>query len=243
MVMLDMLCLYTHIDVFFVYSSWQKNFIETRWPIDSKRVVFTPFMVDANFFRPAFAQLSPISKPAGQDARLMICSVGLEFRDYPTLIAAVEGLDIQVIIAAASPWSKRSNELKDRAIPENVIVKRFSQYELRNVYADSQLVVMPLYNVDFQAGVTAILEAMAMEKPVICTRTPGQTDVVVDGLTGVYVPPQDVQALRRAIVDLLGQPEKMRRMGLEGRSRILESMSLDCYITRLEKYVLRDSDH
>jgi hypothetical protein len=38
---------------------------------------------------------------------------------------------------------------------------------------------VPLLDVPFQAGVTTILEAMAMEKTVICSRTLGQTDVHV----------------------------------------------------------------
>jgi glycosyltransferase involved in cell wall biosynthesis len=234
---LDWLRVYTHIDLFFVYSTWQKNFIQTRWGLPEARVIFTPFMVDADFFSSASAQGKGLKKSWRREDLPLICSVGLEFRDYPTLIEAVRGLNVQVVVAAASPWSKRANEMENRTVPDNVIVERFSQYELRGIYADSQLMVMPLYKVNFQAGVTAILEAMAMEKPVICTRTPGQTDVVVDGETGVYVAPQDPAALRNAIVYLLGQPELMQRMGHNGRARILDGMSLERYTSRLSAYV------
>jgi glycosyltransferase involved in cell wall biosynthesis len=58
---------------------------------------------------------------------------------------------------------------------------------------------MPLYQVDFQAGVTAILEAMAMGKAVICTRTPGQADIILEGETGLYAEPCDPATLRLAI--------------------------------------------
>src|SRR5205823_8678819 len=132
---------------------------------------------------------------ARQSDRPHICAVGLEARDYPTLIQAVSGLDLEVTIAAASPWSKRSDTTEGEAIPENVRVSRFTQFDLRQLYADCQFMVMPLYDVNFQAGVTAILEAMAMSRAVICSRTPGQTDVIVDGETGLYVPTSDPQAL------------------------------------------------
>jgi glycosyltransferase involved in cell wall biosynthesis len=219
----------SEIDTFFVYATAQKQFIESRWKIPSERVVFTPFMVDSQFFAPQ--QVIP------NQSQKMICAVGLERRDYPTLMRAVENLDVQVVIAAASPWSKRSDTTEGQSIPSNVTVKKFNQFELRQVYADSRFLVMPLYNVDFQAGVTAILEAMAMERTVICSRTTGQTDVIVASETGLYVPPENADALRDAIQKLLTNPIEAERMGKNGRKRIEQKMSLDCYVEHLNKFV------
>lgn len=238
MLFFDKLAIQSHIDTFFVYSTWQKQFIEKRWNVPSERVVFTPFMVDADFFAPD--QVTPGSTELSKellDGKPMICAVGLEFRDYPTLMKAVKGLDVHVVVAAGSPWSKREDSTKGEEIPENVTVRRFSQYDLRQVYADCTFMVMPLYNVEFQAGVTALLEAMAMSKAVICSQTPGQTDVVIPGETGLYVPPGDAQALRKAIKQLLENPKEAERMGQNGRKRISEYMSLDRYVERLNRYV------
>jgi glycosyltransferase involved in cell wall biosynthesis len=74
---------------------------------------------------------------------------------------------------------------------------------------------------------------MAMGRAVICSRTPGQTDVVVDSETGIYVPPGDAQALREAIEYLLYHPEIAERMGQAGRRRIEQSMNLESYVERL----------
>jgi len=230
--------LHSHIDTFFVYSTWQKNFIRERWRLPGERVVFTPFMVDANFFDPTFRDGNDGHLDGIPQNRPVICAVGLEFRDYPTLIAAVRDLDIEVVIAAASPWSKRASTTENQAVPENVKVRRYSQYELRFLYAKSEFLVMPLYNVNFQAGVTAILEAMAMGKAVICSRTPGQTDVVAEGESGIYVAPENPEALRIAILRLLNQPEQTMQMGGNGRQRILQEMSLECYVERLKHYVI-----
>jgi len=233
--LIDWLGLASHIDLFFVYSTWQKHFIEKRWKVPPERVQFTPFMVDADFFSPEKAAGDGFQ--AADPQRPIICSVGLEFRDYPTLIEAAKGLDVQVVIAAASPWSKRSDTTAGQNIPENVTVRRFSQYELRDLYAASRFVVLPLYNVNFQAGVTAILEGMAMEKAILCSRTPGQTDVIVENETGIYVPPGDPEALRAAIIRLIENPELAERLGKRGRQVVLEQMSLDCYTKRLLKFV------
>jgi glycosyltransferase involved in cell wall biosynthesis len=230
MLFFDRFGVQSHIDRFFVYSTWQKRFIERRWRIAPERVIFTPFMVDTRFFAPEQVTPSTSDTP-------LICSVGLEARDYPTLLAAVRDLDVCVTIAAASPWSKRADSTQDQAIPKNVTVHRFSQFDLRQLYADSRFMVMPLHNVEFQAGVTAILEAMAMGRAVICTRTPGQTDVIIDGETGLYVPPGDPQALAAAIKYLLANPREAERMGQAGRRLVEQSMSLDCYVERLRDVV------
>ncbi len=104
-------------------------------------------------------------------------------------------------------------------------------------YAASRFVVMPLDPVDFQAGVTAILEAMAMGKAVVCTRTPGQTDVIVDGENGLYVEPGDPDSLRAAIQWLLDHPREAEQMGSNGRRLVEQEMSLEQYVPRLAKWI------
>jgi glycosyltransferase involved in cell wall biosynthesis len=101
----------------------------------------------------------------------------------------------------------------------------------------SEFEVMPLFEVNFQAGVTAILEGMAMEKAIICSKTAGQTDIIVDHENGLYVPPGDVKALHEAIKYLLDHPDEAARMGKNGRSLIENEMSLKKYVKRLNQYV------
>ncbi|HXJ82114.1 MAG TPA: glycosyltransferase family 4 protein [Candidatus Methylomirabilis sp.] len=231
MLFLDWLGVHSHIDRFLVYSTWQKRFIENRWHIPPDRVTHIPFMVDTEFFAPERVSSTNTGDPP------MICSVGIEGRDYATLLKAVHGLDVRVIVAAASQWSKRADPIWNHEVPANVSVRRYSQAELRQVYSDSRFMVLPLHRVNFQAGVTAILEAMAMGRAVICSRTPGQTDVIVDRETGLYVPASDPPALRSAIRHLLAHPEEADRMGRAGRRLVEETMSLDRYVRRLHRYV------
>ena len=137
-----------------------------------------------------------------------------------------------VVIAAASPWAKRREHIHSSP-PSNVTFQKFTQYDLRQLYADCALLVMPLQDVKFQAGVTAILESLAMGKTVICSRVPGQTDVLVEDQTGRYVPAGDAVALRDKICQLLAQPEEAARMGQNGRLLVEQEMSLEQYVKRL----------
>lgn len=237
MILLDLLHLHSHIDLFFVYSIWQAGFIRTRWRLPARKVIHTPFMVDACFFSPE--QIPRNTWPGVLHGRHepVISAVGLEYRDYHTLMEAVRGLPVQAVLAAASPWSKRRDTTTGMQLPENVLVHSFSRYELRELYAVSRFVVMPLHPVDFQAGVTAILEAMAMGKAVICTRTPGQTDVIIDGENGLYVDPGDPGSMRHAIQWLLDHPQEADRMGRNGRGLVKQEMSLEQYVPRLARLI------
>ena len=228
MVFFDVFRLASQIDLFLVYSSWQKRFIEDRWGVQPGRVRLTPFMVDADFYSSHRVTAHP---------RQMICSAGLEFRDYRTLIEAVRGLDVEVVVAAASPYSKRANSAQGVELPPNVRICELSQYELRQLYANSLFVVVPLYEVNFQAGITVVLEAMAMERAVICSRTSGQADLVQDAYNGIQVAPRDPDALRRAIEHLLENPQLAAEMGANGRRLIDAEMSLDRFADRLGSFV------
>jgi glycosyltransferase involved in cell wall biosynthesis len=209
MALMRALRLTSRIDRMVVYSSRQRDLIATTLAYPLDRIVLSPFMVDTTFFAP-----DAVDTPR----RRMICSAGLEFRDYPTMVEAVRGLDAEVILAAASPWSKRRDLSGDVAIPANVTVDRFGFADLRTLYASAELVVVPLVDTDFQAGITTILEAMAMGKAVVCSATTGQTDVLVDGRTGLYVPPGDPAALRAAIERLLGDPDHAAELGRAARA-------------------------
>ena len=63
------------------------------------------------------------------------------------------------------------------------------------------------------------LEAMAHGKPVVASAVGGLLDLVVDGETGLLVPPRDPGALRAAIQRLLGDTELRLRLGSAARER------------------------
>src|SRR5438094_9732319 len=66
----------------------------------------------------------------------------------------------------------------------------------------------------------AVLEAMAMRKPVVATTTGGLPEIVQDGQTGILVPPGEPNALAQAIVSLLQDSTRGVAMGRSGRSRV-----------------------
>lgn len=79
--------------------------------------------------------------------------------------------------------------------------------------------VLPSYREGFPRS---ILEAMACGLPVVTTDIRGCREAVVDGTTGLIVPPRDAQALTAAVSHLLDHPELARQMGDAGRRRAVD---------------------
>jgi len=71
----------------------------------------------------------------------------------------------------------------------------------------------------------ACAEAMAHGRPVVASAVGGLLDLVVDGETGLLVPPGDVPALRAALERLLGDAELRLRLGTAARERARELLS------------------
>ena len=80
---------------------------------------------------------------------------------------------------------------------------------------------------DWEGMSNAILEAMAAGLPVVATAVGGTPEVVVDGVTGLLVPPRDPDALAEAITRLLRDPDLRRKMGRAGRERVQQHFSVE----------------
>jgi glycosyltransferase involved in cell wall biosynthesis len=159
-------------------------------------------------------------------------------RDYATLVEAMRDLIVPCHIAAKIDIGKTDRWMTDlrdpTALPPHITLGSKPYPELRALYARSRFVVLPLQPTDTDNGVTAMTEAMAMGKAVICTRVDGQRDVLQDGVNGLFVPPRDPGALREAIEYLWTHPDVCERMGLEGRKRIEQFHTLDRFVTGVQ---------
>ena len=102
--------------------------------------------------------------------------------------------------------------------------------ELARLYAGAAVVACPSRREGFGM---ACLEAMAYGKPVVASAVGGLLDLVVDGETGLLVPPRDPQALRAALERLLADAELRHRLGAAARERAAAEFSWDSAIKRL----------
>ena len=81
------------------------------------------------------------------------------------------------------------------------------------------MVVLPSYR---EGTPRVLLEAAAMEKPIVATDVPGCREAVVDGKTGLLVPARDSEALADGVMKLLANRRLRIQMGRAGRKRMVE---------------------
>lgn len=202
-----------------------RNFLKLKAPPERIRVI--PFGIDHHFFSPV--------KEVDQLNNFVLTTGEIRTRDYATLFKAVAELPIKVFAAASGSWyAREKNTNLEIPKPVNVVLShRLSPAELRAAYAQSSFVVVPLYDAPHSAGATTVLEAMAMGRAVIVSRSSGILDYVIDGQTGILVSPGNVEEMREVIAHLLSHPEEAQRLGQNARQRIEAELNIDVYVKQI----------
>lgn len=217
------------IDRILIWSSVQRRIAIDELGVPEHKIKLLKRGTDQKFWHPI---------PAETD---MICSVGMEMRDYPTLVEALRPLDIPCHIATGAARGtifetvQRLYNIDE--MPDNISVGSKSYEELRRMYSRCRFTVISLLPTDSDNGLTALLESMAMGKPVICSRAEGQVDVIEDGVNGIYVPLQDPEALREAIVDLWNDPNRAEEMGKKARQHIEQYHTMEQFVKAIKNEV------
>jgi hypothetical protein len=164
-----------------VLSRWERDRFAATWAVDSERVFVTPYchtLGDADL-------AAPTSPDGG------IFGGGNSLRDYGPLVDAVAELDERVVLAT---------KLLEGPLPENVTAEPVPEQRFFELMRRARVVVVPLADRDDRtAGQQTYLNAMALGKPTIVTDSPGVSEYVEDGRTGLLVPPGDAAALGRAL--------------------------------------------
>lgn len=177
--------------------------------LDPDRVLSLPIPVDDRFFTPA------------ADGGETVLAVGKDLaRDYRTLFAAVEPLGVETVVVA------HERNLEGTSPPANAtLAERLSFAQLRDAYANAACVVLPQRSDAYSfgsegGGLTALLEAMAMGRPIVASDRAILHDYVDDGVEALLVPPEEAGALREAVERVLGDPALARSLGEAARARV-----------------------
>jgi glycosyltransferase involved in cell wall biosynthesis len=203
----------------------QDNLIRLGAPRERVRLIH--YSIDQNFFTPRL----DIKPRQG-----VIMSIGEpRSRDYASLFEAVKGLPLTLEVAGFGHWYAREKDSSvNGSIPKNVtMLKHLLQNELRDQYASSQFVVIPVHDLVYSAGATASMEAGSMGRAVIAFHSRGISDYILDGETGILVEPGNVQAMRDSIQFLLANPKEAKRLGENARQRILDELNLETYVNNI----------
>jgi phosphatidylinositol alpha-1,6-mannosyltransferase len=199
-----------------------------------------PCGVDPQRFRPRDG--SALRRELGVDGRPVLLTLArlVRRKGHDLVIRALAQVrrqvpDVTYLIAGSgeAAYVESLRELARRCGVEDAVrfLGRVGDERLPELYSASLLYVMASRSNEASGnyegfGIT-YLEANACGIPVIGADTGGVADAIADGETGFLVPPEDVPALTRRLLQLLEDPGLARRMGEAGRSRVLSDLSWD----------------
>jgi glycosyltransferase involved in cell wall biosynthesis len=112
-------------------------------------------------------------------------------------------------------------------LPANVKVLGFRR-DVENIFREGSVHIFPS---SLEGSAKTTYEAAACALAQITTREAG--DVVIDGLNGIIIPPNDTNALVSAIKFLYDRPDLVRQFGAAGRERVLENFTWDYFRKRV----------
>ncbi len=104
--------------------------------------------------------------------------------------------------------------------------------DVPRIIATFDVAVLPSY---FEGMGRVLLEAMAMEKPVVGTRVGGIPDLIEEGLNGCLVSPGDEKELASAVLSILNDKGLATKMGKAGRMKMTDRFSADTMVRSIEK--------
>jgi glycosyltransferase involved in cell wall biosynthesis len=148
-----------------------------------------------------------------------VFSAGLDRgRDYKTLIHALNGIDIQVRIAAPD------RALKGLRLADNIELLGcvWGRDYLKQLSNATAVVVASRPDVAYPTGQTVILNALATGVPVVATGTVPLRDYLQHETNALLAPPDDPAALRNQVLRLIGDPELRRRLAKNGIQDVRE---------------------
>lgn len=222
------------VDLFVTGTTSQTKFLRRYLNLPEHRIYQIPShpSTDTSFFTP---------KPGLQrKVRPLIASGGLEKRDYRTLANATNDLNLDVKICAFSPNKTASKRTFPPIMPKNMYCGFYEWDDLVQLYCDADLVVLPLLNNNYQAGLSTLFEAMACRRPVIITRSPktGIINHLIDSGMVTGVNSGDSVELKQAIANLLNNPEQANRQAQLGYEFVCKYYNHNRYIQDVtEKFI------
>ena len=207
-------------DAVVVFGTVQERYLRDRYG-PRVNVRFIRHRIDARFFDPA-----RVAGPAPSEPYVL--AVGDDVgRDFRTLLAAVTGTGVKVLIKSGRPMPG--------PLPANVqvLASRISFEELRALYQHAQFVALPLYPTLHASGINTLLEGMAMAKVVVVSDSQGIADYVEHGRTAWLVPPENPAMLRGAILGLWEDSRLRGSLGANARQFCLAECSMPVYMRRI----------
>jgi len=176
--------------------------------VREEKLQYFEWGADLDFYQPRFEK--------GE----YILSIGKEDRDYLTLCRAMEGVQDHLEIVC---YPRNVQDVFRSTVclkNVNILTAGFSYRQLLELYNRAKFVIIPLKKTRKTRGMGVLMGAMAMGKAIIMSRLETlDLDIEREGC-GIFVEPENIEELARAMKYLLNHPEEVDKMGRRSRELV-----------------------
>lgn len=213
-------------------------YLQDKVGVDPRRMTRIYNGVDSNRFRAAGPETRRALLPFPGTDHFVVGTVGRlqEVKDQLSLLRAFAQLvrsqaqghcRLRLVIAGEGPMRPRLEEAIRAEGLDGMAWLAGGRDDVAELMRCFDVFVLP----SLSEGISnTILEAMSTSLPVIATRVGGNAELVLDGSTGMVVPPGDAGALEAAIRSYASQPARAKDHGAAGRRRIEERFGIDSMV-------------
>jgi len=223
-------------------SEYNKNYVRNE--ISEK----TPNTVVHAGIRPE--KFEPSSSSV--DQRILTVSRFVEKKGLPYAIKAVSKIvddfsSIQYhIVGSGEMESEIESQIEELGISNTVeLLGNVTDERLVAEFDEASCFLLPCIVADSgtRDGIpVSLMEAMAMETPPISTSVSGIPELIDDRQNGFTVEPKNANELAEAVSSILGNPEKQRRFGINGRKKVIDEFNIKKEAVKLESVFRQTAD-
>lgn len=197
-----------------------------------------PTGIDLNRFDPAKV------KPAFYQRGFCVGMIGVlrSWKGHQYLLKAVPGIceeipDAYFYIVGEGPQKRNIKNLISRMSLSDRVFMLGHREDIPEVLSSLHLLVQPSYE---NEGVPqSVLQAMAMEKPVVAADAGAIKEVVINGETGFLIAPRNEREIAQKVIELQRSPEMSRTLGRKGRLLVEREYSMEGMLDRVEELYSR----
>jgi glycosyltransferase involved in cell wall biosynthesis len=228
--------LYRRVTLAFAISRVIKKNLSETTPLTEDKIILFPNAVETKVFNPEIVDCKKVREEFSIDKKEIVIGMLARFspgKGHEEFIEAARNLNIQhhnlkyIIVGEPSRGEDEYAENIKNLVKEynlkNLIFAGFRK-DIPEILAAMDIFVFPSHA---EAFGLALIEAMAMGKPSVCSNSDGVLDIAVEGETSLFFEKKSSIDLQRKIEILINSPEKREAMGLNARKRIVEEFDIE----------------
>jgi glycosyltransferase involved in cell wall biosynthesis len=222
---------YAHVSkVLAISEVIHRNVLETT-PLPPERVQTFHHSIDTGMFSLSSVDRNAVRKEFGYLPEHIVVgfvgrfSPGKGHEEFLSACHILKGRypRVRFLVVGEASYGEKEYEVQTREMSrrlglDDVVTFAGFRKDIPAVMASFDIFAFPSHAESFGA---VLIEAMAMERPVVSANCDGVLDIVVDGETGLFVPPRNAEALAAQLARLIDNSPLREAMGRAGRSRVV----------------------